>query len=351
MSTRKKELGEWVAATLNCAPVDLVAASSDASFRRYFRFRHGADSLIAMDAPPPQEDLGRFVRLAGDLARTGLNVPQVLHADLPRGFALVSDLGTDTFLAALAAQTPVDGPPPAPDWLTGERPQGNQHLLYPAAMQALVRLQGARRAQLSEVPDYDRALLTLELGIFEEWFLRAHLGIALRGPEREAWEAMCQLLIDSALVQPTVLVHRDYHSRNLMLSRPLPGVLDFQDAVWGPVTYDLVSLLRDCYISWPQAQVDSWLGSYFEQALLAGVPVGKPVVFRQWFDLMGLQRHLKAIGIFARLLHRDGRPGYLADIPRVLQYVQDVARQDARLTWLAGLIEHRVQPAMAEASR
>ncbi len=347
MGVRKKELGEWVAARLNSAPGALVPASSDASFRRYFRLPHGAGTLIAMDAPPPQEDLARFVRLAGDLAALGLNVPQVLFADTARGFALISDLGTDTFLNGLAANTLVDGPLPEPDWRTGERPSGNQHVLYPAAIKALVRLQGARRAQLSGVPDYDRPLLAQELGIFDEWFLRAHLNIVLSESDRAAWRALCQVLIDSALIQPTVLVHRDFHSRNLMLSQPLPGLLDFQDAVWGPVTYDLVSLLRDCYIRWPQAQVDAWLGAYFEQALLAGVPVGKPAVFRQWFDLMGVQRHLKAIGIFARLQHRDGRTGYLADIPRVLLYLQHVSARDARLGWLAELIQQRVQPALA----
>ena len=310
MSERLTALKRWLHAQIGeeCA---LTPASSDASFRRYFRIQLQQGSRIVMDAPPEQEDCRPFIYVAGILRKSGLHVPKVLAEDLDAGFLLLSDLGDTTYLDVLDKNTVED--------------------LYRDAMDALCIMQTAVDIKATELPVYDSTLLQTELNLFKDWYLEKHCGLSLDAQQQMIWEKTCQHLIDSALEQPVVCVHRDYHSRNLMrVDNGLnPGILDFQDAVAGPMTYDLVSLLRDCYISWPQSRVDAWVKAYYQQALNAGIINDNDIEitqFSSWFDLMGVQRHLKAIGIFARLWHRDGKQGYLNDIPRTLGYVLDVCQ-------------------------
>lgn len=302
--------GEVPAATL-------TSASSDASFRRYFRWEGAGRSLILMDAPPPQEDCRPFVKVAGLLAEAGVHVPRILVADLEQGFLLLSDLGRQTYLEVID--------------------EGNADRLFEDALQALLAFQ--RLPLNGPLPSYDEALLRRELQLFPDWYLQRHLGIELSGEQLAAWQRVCALLIDSALAQPRVLVHRDYMPRNLMLSEPNPGVLDFQDAVYGPVTYDVTCLFKDAFLSWPEVRVSSWLEQYWQQALETGVPV-QPVLddFLRASDLMGVQRHLKVIGIFARICHRDGKPKYLGDVPRFFSYIDAVLARRPELAELAELL-------------
>jgi aminoglycoside/choline kinase family phosphotransferase len=316
VDSRLEGLKRWVGAVLDVTDYEVRPASADASFRRYFRVRTAGTTHIVMDAPPARQDLRPFLAVAARLRDLGLNVPEVLDQDLTEGFLLLTDLGERTYLQELN---------PA----TVER-------LYGDALGALVVLQAGIYTGREFLPDYDEALLRRELEIFGEWYLGRHLGVTLSPPQQQGLEAAFDALVAAALVQPQVWVHRDFHSRNLMVTaHNNPGILDFQDAVAGPVTYDLVSLLRDCYIAWPREQVVDWAKGYFELARQSGLPVGEDdAQFLRWFDLMGVQRHLKAAGIFARLHHRDGKPGYLADIPRTLGYVLEVS---ARYPELAGL--------------
>ena len=320
MDERLAALQVWLREALGLAVASIVPASGDASFRRYFRVTVADGSYIAMDAPPHLEDCRPFVAIAAAMAGFGLHVPRVYAQDLAQGFLLLSDLGSRQYLSALNERT-------------ADR-------LYGDAIAALVRLQSRGPVSDGALPPFDEARLTMEMGLFRDWFLRRHLAIELTDDDLGVLEAVFQRLIDNALAQPRVWVHRDYHSRNLMVTAERnPGVLDFQDAVIGPVTYDLVSLLRDCYIDWPEAAVRRWIASYYRQASEAGCLEGVAAAqFRQWFDLMGVQRHLKAIGIFARLNHRDGKPGYLGDIPRALGYVRAVAANDQALAGLSRLI-------------
>lgn len=304
-------------------------ASNDASFRRYFRIdtAAGADaSLVAMDAPPPMEDCGPFVHAAQVMGAAGLSVPAVREADLARGFLLLDDLGTRTYLEELTAAS-------AP-------------ALYRDAIAALVRLQCASRPGV--FPPYDRALLERELLLFPDWYLARHRGITLAGADREVLDDAFEVLLASVLAQPCVYVHRDYHSRNLMLlpEGRNPGILDFQDAVYGPITYDLVSLLRDAYVVWPEEEVIDWAVRYWERARKASLPVaGDFGEFYRDFEWMGLQRHLKVLGIFARLNYRDGKARYLADLPLVLAYVERAARRYRAFGPLLALIERIEQRA------
>ncbi len=326
MADRRGLVEDWVRATLGATDLELEPASSDASFRRYWRVRHGGGTLIAMDAPPGQEDCGRYVRIAGQLRAIGLNTPEVLAQDLGLGLLLIGDLGSRQYLDAL-------------DEDSCER-------LYGDALAALATLQACGPTE--GLPDYDEAFLRRELGIFDEWLLDRHLGLRLTDAEAAGRDADWDCLVANALEQPQVCVHRDYHSRNLMVvPGHNPGVLDFQDAVLGPVTYDLVSLLRDCYIAWPRARVEAWALGYFDLAVQSGVlEQGHEARFLRWFDLMGVQRHLKAAGIFARLHRRDGKPGYLGDIPRTLGYVVEVAAGYPELAGLGRLLSERVIPAL-----
>lgn len=298
-------------------PASLSPASSDASFRRYFRWQAGERTFIVMDAPPPQEDCRPFVRMAELLAEAGVHVPQVLLADLPRGFLLLSDLGRQTYLDVINAD--------------------NASALFEDALQALVAFQ--RLPRPAEFPEYDRALLKRELQLFPDWYVARELRAEFTAAHQQAWERICELLIDSALAQPQVLVHRDYMPRNLMLSAPNPGVLDFQDAVWGPVTYDVTSLFKDAFLSWPQARVEAWLQRYYQLAGESGIALPSSFAeFQRASDLMGVQRHLKVIGIFARICHRDGKPKYLGDVPRFFAYIDEVLSRRPELAELGQLL-------------
>ena len=295
----------------------LTPASSDASFRRYFRWQGEARTLIVMDAPPPQEDCRPFVKVACMLAEAGLHVPRILAADLEQGFLLLDDLGRQTYLDVIDAD--------------------NADALFEDALQALIALQ--RRSLDVPMPCYDDALLRRELQLFPDWYLQRHLEVTLDATQQALWSKTCDLLVDSALAQPRVLVHRDYMPRNLMLSTPNPGVLDFQDAVYGPVTYDVTSLFKDAFLSWPEARVRGWLERYWNLAREAGIPVQPQLDdFLRASDLMGVQRHLKVIGIFARICHRDGKPRYLGDVPRFFSYIEAVLARRPELAPLAELL-------------
>ncbi|MFZ5558367.1 MAG: aminoglycoside phosphotransferase family protein [Pseudomonadota bacterium] len=320
---RVEQLGAWLCAHFDAAPVALAPASADASFRRYFRFSARGTTWIVMDAPPDKEDTGPFVRIARLMAEAGLHVPTVHAWDPARGFVLLSDLGERTYLDVL--------------------PQADPAPLFADATDALVRWQQATRPGV--LPPYDEALLRRELDLFPDWYVARHLGRALAAPQREALESVFRLLIDSALAQPCVYVHRDFMPRNLMVSEPNPGVLDFQDAVVGPITYDVVSLFRDAFLSWDEEQVLDWTVRYWEKARRAGLPVEPDFGgFYRAFEWMGVQRHLKVLGIFARIQYRDGKPQYLADTPRFIGYVRAAAgryRQLAPLIRLLDELENR----------
>lgn len=331
---RQAAFGAWLqrtAAAHHLQPDTLAPASADASFRRYFRVQAADGShRIVMDAPPAQEDCAPFVQVAGLLAEAGLNAPRVLEWDRDLGFMLLTDLGHQTYLQALTP--PVDGGPLLAASATDDR-------LYRDALAALVQLQGIPAA--GQVPAYDEALLRRELDLFPTWYVERHCGVTLSDRQREQLEKAFGLILQTCLAQPSVLVHRDYHSRNLMVGAAgAPGILDFQDAVWGPVTYDLVSLLRDAYIEWDEALQIDWAVRYWEAARKSGRPVPDDFgTFWRDFEWMGLQRHLKVLGIFARLYHRDGKDGYLKDLPRVWRHAHHVAMRYAVLTPLARLLE------------
>ncbi len=316
-------LRTWLRKQLGPADFALAPASSDASFRRYFRVeRAGSPSLIAMDAPPEREDCRPFVHVASLFEAAGVHVPHVIAQDFEQGFLLLSDLGTMTYLSALEAPT-------------ADR-------LYGDAIGALVSIQCASRA--GELPEYDRALLERELRLFPDWYVERQLGIALQASERQDLESAFSALLAENLAQPRVYVHRDYHSRNLMVTDPNPGVLDFQDAVFGPITYDLVSLLRDAYIEWPEERVLHWCIRYWERARSKRLPVAADFSdFYRSFEWMGAQRQIKVLGIFARLSRRDGKDAYLADQPLVLRYLKRACRRYRELVPFARLLE-RLDP-------
>lgn len=296
----------------------LAPASADASFRRYFRVTHAAGTHIAMDAPPEREDCRPFVRVAGLMQTAGLHVPEIVAADTEQGFLLLSDLGHTTYLQALTAD--------------------NADALFGDAIAALIAWQSASRPGL--LPPYDHALLQREMALFPDWYVERHLGITLSDAQRATLGRIMSLLADSALAQPAVFVHRDYMPRNLMISKPNPGVLDFQDAVHGPITYDVASLFRDAFISWPEARVVDWTVRYWERARRAGLPVNADFgEFYRAFEWMGLQRHLKVLGIFARIRYRDGKPAYLEDAPRFLRYAHAVCARYTALAPLAHLLD------------
>lgn len=325
MGERFTELKAWLHDDLGLTVSTILPASSDASFRRYFRVAGRGQSHIVMDAPPDKEDCRPFMDVARALAGLGLNVPGILEANMERGFLLLSDLGSRHYLQALNDQT-VDR-------------------LYGDAMKALRLLQAAP-LEGAGLPDYDRALLLREMALFRDWYLVRHLGLTTDEALDAVLEQSFSLLAEEALAQPRVWVHRDYHSRNLMVTETHnPGILDFQDAVIGPVTYDLVSLLRDCYVSWPTERVAQWARDYLVASQADGNLKDVEVQqFARWFDLIGIQRHLKAIGIFARLNYRDAKPGYLPDIPRTLAYVIEVSGHYPELRPLHRLLTEQVLP-------
>jgi aminoglycoside/choline kinase family phosphotransferase len=318
---RREQLLTWLRGLPACHEIDsesLQPASADASFRRYFRLAAGPRTLIAMDAPPDREDVRPFVHVARLLCDAGLHAPEVIESDPAQGFLLLTDLGRDTYLAVLD--------------------DSNAAALFADATEALLRWQLATR--VGELPPYDETLLRRELALFPEWYIARHLGTTLTSTQREALDRMFDRIVAANLAQPTVYVHRDFMPRNLMVATPNPGILDFQDAVIGPVTYDLASLFRDAFISWDEQRVIDWSIRYFERARRAGLPVGDDFAsFWRDFEWMGLQRHLKVLGIFARINYRDGKPHYLGDTPRFVKYVRAVAHRYDELAPLARLFD------------
>lgn len=315
---RQTELKRWIESRLNATSLELAPASADASFRRYFRVSGAGQTLIAMDAPPAHEDCRPFVRIARLMAEAGINVPRVLHEDLERGFLLLTDLGTAGYLPALN--------------------DASADALFRDAIDTLLRWQLASRPDV--LPRYDRALLTRELNLFPEWYIARHRTVTLTPAQKTALESVFELVLANNLAQPCVYVHRDFMPRNLMVCNPNPGVLDFQDAVYGPITYDVASLFNDAFVSWDEERVLDWTVRYWEKARRAGLPVRADFAeFYRDFEWMGLQRHLKVLGIFARLNYRDGKPGYLEDTPRFIRYVRSVAARYAALSPLLHLVD------------
>ena len=332
---REAAFARWLAPLVDrhgLAPASLRSASSDASFRRYFRIDAGSGrSFIVMDAPPPQEDVAPFIDIAGRFERAGLNAPRIVEADVGHGFLLLTDLGSTLYLDALNA--------------AADRPARVDALMRDA-IAALLRWQTA--GDPVGLPAYDDALLRRELGLFPEWCVKAELGVSWSAEQTGQWQAACDLLVRSALDQPRVPVHRDFMPRNLMVctSAPAgvaaanPGILDFQDAVHGPITYDIACLLRDAFISWDEERELDWAVRYWEQARQAGLPVDADFAeFWRQLEWMGLQRHLKVLGIFCRLKHRDGKPKYSQDLPRFFAYAHKAAARYNALRPLSRLLE------------
>ncbi|GBG15602.1 anomeric MurNAc/GlcNAc kinase [Novimethylophilus kurashikiensis] len=304
---RQQQLERWLTSLFPGQPFSLTSASSDASFRRYFRAKFDdGRTLIVMDAPPQHEDCRPFVKVAGMLHEIGLNAPQILAQDLEQGFLLLSDLGTQTFLDVID--------------------ESNADGMFRDATDALIQWQLASKPDV--LPAYDEALLRRELNLFPEWYVGRHLGMELDDKQKQVLESAFALLIKSNLAQPSVYVHRDFMPRNLMVSTPSPGILDFQDAVYGPISYDVVSLFKDAFISWEEERVLDGAVRYWEKAKRAGLPVSQDFgEFYRDFEWMGMQRHFKVLGIFARINYRDGKPKYLADTPRFMEYVRKVAQR------------------------
>lgn len=313
---RLHDIHEWLTAVLPYHEYELTVASSDASFRRYFRVQQEQTSWIVMDAPPEHEDIDSFVKVAEFLAEFKVHVPKIFAKNMDQGFLLLSDLGNTAYLSVLNADS--------------------AESLYQAAIDEIINMQLSPASNI-DLPQYDENLLQQEMNLFPEWFLKRHLDLDM--PE---WmPAIFDVLIHNAQQQPQHFVHRDYHSRNLMLVHKQDvGVIDFQDAVIGPASYDLVSLLRDVYIQWPQADVDRWLTYYFDKARQNNLVDGDKQTFQRWFDLMGLQRHLKILGIFCRLNYRDNKPAYMDDLALTLDYVLTVS---ARYPELARLHNYLTQ--------
>ncbi|HWA39017.1 MAG TPA: phosphotransferase [Burkholderiales bacterium] len=316
---RRDALQRWLQAELRGAGFSLAPASEDASFRRYFRATlDDGRTFVAMDAPPEREDCRPFVRVATLLGEAGVHAPKVLGQDLAQGFLLLTDLGHRTYLQALD--------------------EGSASALFADATDALLRWQLASRPGV--LPPYDAALLRRELQLFPEWYVARHRGVSLDAAQSQALEAVFAALVSSALGQPSVYVHRDYMPRNLMVCEPNPGVLDFQDAVYGPITYDMVSLLRDAFLSWEEERVIDWAARYWEKAKRAALPVAADFgEFWRAFEWMGLQRHLKVLGIFARIHYRDGKPKYLQDTPRFIEYARKTAGRYRELAPLLRLLD------------
>jgi N-acetylmuramate 1-kinase len=320
-------LTRWLREDLGFDPAHIEPASADASFRRYFRVTRGDESFVVMDAPPGKEDLGPYLKITGLLAGIDLNVPWVLARDVEQGLLLLTDLGTRLYLPELTTPAAAE-------------------LLYRDAFAALVRMQSAGRAGARALAPYDGALLKREMQLLVDWFLARHLQQSVDTVERELLDQLFGFLVHTALEQPATFVHRDFHSRNLLVTPELsPGIIDFQDAVQGPVTYDLVSLLKDCYVAWPAGQVGAWALEYRDMLLSAGFGLGGGERdFLRWFDLMGLQRHIKVLGIFCRLYYRDGKSQYLHDLPRVLNYVMSTAAAYPETARFARFLDTRVVP-------
>lgn len=328
---RELQLQAWCEAVTGYRQQRLQSVSGDASFRRYFRTSDGHRSLIAVDAPPPQESLQPFIAIAEAYADAGVQVPKVIAADEKHGFMLLTDLGSTLLLSELTERSMLA-------W-------------YSQALADLPALMRVTTTNHGKLPPYNEALLRRELHLFHEWLVSKYLQLSVSADEQAMWTRVCDTLVQNALEQPQVGVHRDFHARNIMVTGDNQlAYIDFQDAVHGPVTYDLVSLLRDCYVRWPDAQVEQLALQFLQQLqqqhlVAAGVT---PEQWLRWFDLMGMQRHTKASGIFARLYLRDGKAGYLQDIPRTLGYLYDVAGRYTEFEDYRHWLAQRVQPALQD---
>ena len=315
---RLRQAEDWAAQVLVWPNWEIAPASADASFRNYYRISRHSDSFVIMDAPPEREPLAPFIDVAGRLQRAGLHVPRILAEDTDRGFLLLKDLGVRPYHQALNEQ--------------------NANALMADAMRALTVMQ--RRANHDGLPAYDAGRLLEELALFPDWFLACHWRVEPTEAELDDWDLLCAQLIRWALDQPQVFCHRDFMPRNLMLSDPNPGIIDFQDAVVGPISYDPISLFRDAFISWPQPRVDAWLEDYRLRGIEAGLPLPDCAeLWRRTCDFMGAQRHLKVIGIFARIRYRDGKPHYLEDVPRFFRYLDFAIARNPELAPLGRLLE------------
>lgn len=318
LDSRAHEARDWAQSQLQLHDSEFSAASADASFRRYFRLSEGSRSWIVMDAPPEQEDCGPFIHVSELMQAAGLTVPTILARDLKRGFLLLDDLGQQLYLQALNTD--------------------NAEALMAAAVDALLQWQAA--TQPEQLPAYDEALLRRELALFPDWYVQQARGLQWNDAQWVVWNQAADLLVQDALAQPQVYVHRDYMPRNLMLTQPNPGILDFQDAVVGPYAYDLLCLYKDAFLSWPQSLIDAGVQRYAEGArrLQLAVPQSAEQIARD-MDWIGVHRHLKVLGIFARLKHRDGKAKYLEDAPRFAAYLRPVLRRHDALRPLADLID------------
>lgn len=344
---RQLNIEQWLARSFPGSDFSFAPASADASFRRYFRVnftdgekreklagppqeslgplggepsaaRFSGGSLIVMDAPPAHEDIRPWLHVQRLFHDAGVHVPEVLASDIDQGFLLLSDLGSTTYLANLTDTN------------------ADEH--YRAAIDALIRIQLASRSD--QLPAYDRDLLKRELDLFPDWYLAKYAHFDLPDGQRSELEAVFAKILATNLAEPAVYVHRDYHSRNLMVSDPNPGIVDFQDAVYGPITYDLASLFKDAYVSWPEERTLDWLIRYWQQARQAGLPVRADFAdFHRDYEWMGVQRHVKVLGIFARLYHRDGKDGYLKDMPLVAQYLRSACERYRELAPLLRLLD------------
>ncbi|MBK9393387.1 MAG: phosphotransferase [Uliginosibacterium sp.] len=316
---RLEQLNTWIAQVCPGDTYTIAPASADASFRRYFRlsFADGATRIV-MDAPPSHEDCRPFLHVAQLFSDAGVHVPTVFASDLDQGFLLLSDLGATTYLSALTPENASD--------------------LYAEALGSLASIQRSSRPGL--LPEYDRAHLLREMELFPVWYIDRHKGLTLSDEEKNSLYAVFETILDVNLAEPKVFVHRDYHSRNLMVSRPNPGILDFQDAVHGPLTYDLASLFKDAYIHWEEAQTLDWLARYWDAGRKLGLPVRADFAdFHRDYEFMGAQRHIKVLGIFARLWHRDGKEAYLQDMPLVMHYLRTVCKRYGELRPLLRLLD------------
>lgn len=320
---RQRLIEAWLGELRPGRSFALAPASADASFRRYFRaVLDDGSTCIVMDAPPDREDVRPWLHVQSLFQSAGVHVPEVLAADMEQGFLLLSDLGSTTYLTALQ--------PP--------HRQGNVQQLYLGAIDALIRIQLASRQDC--LPEYDSVLLRRELDLFPDWYVTKHLGTTLDENQREKLEQCFEKILAANLAEPRVFVHRDYHSRNLMVTHPNPGVIDFQDAVYGPISYDLASLFKDAYVDWDEEIILDWLIRYWEKARKAGLPVRSDFGdFHRDYEWMGVQRHLKVLGIFARLYHRDGKDGYLKDMPLVAKYLRAACQRYAELGPLLKLLD------------
>lgn len=331
---RLQLLRDWLTVDLRWPLARLEPASADASFRRYFRaWREDGATRVVMDAPPAKEDIRPYLKVSRLLERCGVHVPHIDAVDEARGLILLEDLGSTHLLARLNAG-------------------GDADQLYGEALQALALIQRASAPLLAELPPYDRAALEREMQLLPDWFCTRHLQLRPDAARNALLAKTMDFLVREMLVQPQVLVHRDYHSRNLMvLPQHGPGVIDFQDAMAGPIAYDLVSLLKDCYIAWPRERVERWVSGYLAKIGHTGLVDGVgEEQFLRWFDMAGLQRHMKVLGIFARLWYRDGKSGYLADLPLTLEYVRDTARRYPELQDFSGWVEAVLVPGLVPAN-